>query len=105
MGLIVKPQKNTFEASLLFFMQGEDPFTQQMARCAKERNVASSSSEGLCSMMQYSVLYYVSFQEDRDFTSKINTKGAKTTTTRPIINLEALEKNKSADHKVVYSNF
>lgn len=74
-----------------------------MARCAKERNVASSNSEGLCSMMQYSVLYYVSFQEDRDITSKINTKGAKATT-MPNINLEALEKNKTADHKVAYSN-
>lgn len=47
--------------------------------------MASSSSEGLCSMMQYSMLYYVSFQEDRDITSKTNTKGAKTTT-RPNIN-------------------
>lgn len=47
-------------------------------------------------MMQYSMLYNVSFQEDRDITFKINTKGAKTTT-RPNINLEALEKNKSAE--------
>lgn len=53
-------------------------------------------------MMQYSVLYYVSPQEDGDITSKINTKAVKTT--RPNINLEALEKNKSADHKVVYLN-
>lgn len=49
-------------------------------------------------MMQY----YISPQEDGDITSKMNTKAAKTTT-RPNINLEALEKNKSADHKVVYS--